>query len=89
MIIVNTCSILRQIIPSHSLANHLEKISHDTINRYLRTESLNFLRNAAQTQDLWQNVKKEIVKNTEVYLIFDDTVIQKKYALYIELVRRQ
>ncbi len=33
-----------------NLANHLEKISHDTINRYLRTESLN-------SQDLWQNVQ--------------------------------
>ncbi|NEQ76689.1 MAG: transposase [Okeania sp. SIO2C9] len=65
-----------------NLANHLENISHDTINRYLRTESLN-------SQDLWENVKKEIVQNTEAYLIFDDTVIKKKYANKIELVRKQ
>ncbi|WP_287300980.1 transposase [Okeania sp. SIO2F5] len=65
-----------------NLANHLEKISHDTINRYLRTESLN-------SQDLWQNVQKKIVQNTAAYLIFDDTVIKKKYANKIELVRRQ
>ncbi|NER05936.1 MAG: hypothetical protein F6K17_26790 [Okeania sp. SIO3C4] len=65
-----------------NLANHLENISHDTINRYLRTESLN-------SQDLWENVKKEIIQNTEAYLIFDDTVIQKKYANKIELVRKQ
>ena len=33
-----------------NLANHLDNISHDTINRYLRTESLN-------SEDLWRNVK--------------------------------
>ena len=37
-----------------NLANHLENISHDTINRYLRTESLN-------SEDLWRNVKEEFV----------------------------
>ena len=65
-----------------NLANHLENISHDTINRYLRTESLN-------SEDLWSNLKEEIVQNTAAYLIFDDTVINKKYANKIELVRRQ
>ncbi|WP_124143257.1 hypothetical protein [Okeania hirsuta] len=72
-----------------NLANHLENISHDTINRYLRIECLSFLQNAAQTQDLWRNVKEEIVQCTEAYLIFDETVINKKYANKIELVRRQ
>ena len=65
-----------------NLANHLENISHDTINRYLRTESLN-------SEDLWRNVKEEFVSNTEAYLIFDDTVINKKYGHNIELARRQ
>ena len=32
----------------------IENISHDTINRYLRTESLN-------SEDLWRNVKEEFV----------------------------
>ncbi|MGB3510494.1 MAG: transposase [Microcoleaceae cyanobacterium] len=73
-----------------NLANHLENISHDTINRYLRIDSLS-------SQDLWRNVKEEIVQCTESYLIFDDTVINKKYANKIDseaplkeaLVRRQ
>ena len=56
-----------------NLANHLENISHDTINRYLRTEFLN-------SEDLWRNVKEEFVSDTEAYLIFDDTVINKKYG---------
>ena len=50
-----------------NLANHLENVSHDTINRYLKTEKID-------DQDLWGNVKDEIVTNTEGYLIFDDTV---------------
>ena len=65
-----------------NLANHLENISHDTINRYLRTESLN-------SEDLWRNVKEEFVSDTEAYLIFDDTVINKKYGYNIEIARRQ
>jgi hypothetical protein len=32
----------------------IENISHDTINRYLRTESLN-------SEDLWRNIKEEFV----------------------------
>ena len=70
-----------------NLANHLENISHDKINRYLRTEFLN-------SEDLWRNVcfaheKEEFVSDTEAYLIFDDTVISKKYGYKIEIARRQ
>ena len=66
-----------------NLANHLENISHDTINRYLRTESLN-------SEDSWRNVcdhmkKKNWFADTAAYLIFDDTVINKKYGHDIEL----
>ena len=62
-----------------NLANHLENISHDTINPYLRKESLN-------SEDLWRNVKEEFVSDTEAYLIFDDTVINKKYGHNIDSV---
>ena len=65
-----------------NLANHLENVSHDTINRYLKIESFD-------SQDLWKNVQEEIVTNTEGYLIFDDTVLKKKHGNKIELVRRQ
>ncbi|NEP74783.1 hypothetical protein [Okeania sp. SIO2G5] len=65
-----------------NFANHLEKISHDTINRYLRIANLNSL-------DLWRNVKEEIVTDKEGYLIFDDTVLNKKFSDKIEIVRRQ
>jgi len=41
------------------------------------------------SQDLWRNVKGEIIPDTTAYLIFDDTVINKKYGLRIELAQRQ
>jgi len=65
-----------------NLADHLENVSHDMINRYLKIENFN-------DQDLWRNVKKEIITNPEGYLIFDDTVLNKKHSNKIELVRRQ
>ncbi|NEQ41999.1 MAG: hypothetical protein F6K40_39815 [Okeania sp. SIO3I5] len=65
-----------------NLANNLENVSHDTINRYLKIENFDH-------QDLWRNVQEEIVTDTESYLIFDDTVINKKHGSKIDLVRRQ
>ena len=82
MYLVNIYLVIIQIIPSHSLANHLENISHDTINRYLKNRNFD-------GQDIWENIKEEIVTNTAGYLIFDDTVINKKHSNKIELVRRQ
>ena len=35
-------------------------------------------------QDLWRNVQQEIVESLEGYLIFDYTVINKKYAQKID-----
>ena len=65
----------------------IENISHDTINRYLRYESLN-------SQEIIETFASQMKKknwfaNTAAYLIFDDTVINKKYGYDIELVRRQ
>ncbi|MGB3514060.1 MAG: hypothetical protein WBA93_33615 [Microcoleaceae cyanobacterium] len=37
-----------------NFANHLEKVSHERINSSLKTETLNFLRTAVQTQDVWR-----------------------------------
>ncbi|NEQ37116.1 MAG: hypothetical protein F6K40_12920 [Okeania sp. SIO3I5] len=71
MIHTNIYSILIQIILSRSLANHLENISHHTINRYLKIENFD-------DQDLWRNFKEEIVTNTKSYLIFDDTVLNSE-----------
>lgn len=65
-----------------NLANHLEGISHDRINRYLRGEKLT-------PRLLWDNVKVSLQPSESGYLLFDDTVLDKRYATSIELTRRQ
>jgi hypothetical protein len=52
------------------------------INRYLRREKLT-------PQLLWENVAPLIASHAEGYLIFDDTVLDKRYGEDIELTRRQ
>lgn len=65
-----------------NLAEHLEQISHDQINRYLKNEKLT-------PRLLWDNVKELIEVNTQAYLVFDDTVLDKRYATEIETSKRQ
>jgi hypothetical protein len=65
-----------------NLAEHLETISHDRINRYLRREKLT-------PRLLWENVKLLIQVQENAYVIFDDTVLDKRYSEDIELARRQ
>lgn len=64
------------------LADHLQQFSHDTINRYLSGEKLT-------PRLLWDNVKSSIQAEAAGYLIFDDTVLDKRFSQTIELVRRQ
>jgi hypothetical protein len=63
------------------LAEHLQQFSHDTINRYLSGEKLT-------PRLLWENVKPLIAPDAAGYLIFDDTVLDKRFSTTIELVRR-
>jgi hypothetical protein len=64
------------------LAEHLQQFSHDTINRYLGGEKLT-------PRLLWDKVKPLMSPDASAYLIFDDTVLDKRYSASIELVRRQ
>lgn len=63
-----------------NLADHQQNFSHDTINRFLQQET---------TSELWLNVQPCIQTNLSAYLIFDDTVLDKRYSYKIEMVRRQ
>ena len=63
------------------LAEHLEGVSHDRIKRYLQGEKLT-------PRLLWENVRVLVEMCEEAYLVFDDTVIDKRYAKQMELVRR-
>lgn len=53
-----------------NLADHLEPVSHDRVNRYLRQEKLT-------PRLLWDNVKHLLLENENAYVIFDDTVLDK------------
>ena len=63
-------------------ADHSEDFSHDMINRYLAGDCI-------PPHLVWENVKPHLVQVEEGYVIFDDTVLDKKHARHIELVRRQ
>jgi Transposase DDE domain len=65
-----------------NLADHLDGISHDRINRYLRGEKLT-------PRLLWDNLKALVQTSEDAYLLFDDTVLDKQYSSAIELTRRQ
>lgn len=63
-------------------ADHVKELSHDRMNRYLRGERL-------RPHRLWDNVKDDIVLTENGYLVFDDTVLDKRYSSKIDGVRRQ
>lgn len=65
-----------------NLAEHLDQISHDTINRYLKSEKLT-------PRILWDNVKDLIEINDNAYLVFDHTVIAQRYAVELSSSKRQ
>lgn len=65
-----------------NLADHFEGISHDRINRYLRGEKLT-------PRLLWDNVKPLLQPSQNACILFDDTVLDKRYSGAIELTRRQ
>ena len=66
-----------------NLANHIEGISHDRINRYLRRgEKLT-------PRLLWENVEPQLERAENAYVLFDDTVLDKRHSASIELSRRQ
>ncbi len=63
-----------------NLANHLDGVSHDRINRYLRGEKLT-------PRLLWENVALLIRPSQNAYILFDDTVLDKRYSASIETAR--
>jgi hypothetical protein len=65
-----------------NLSVHLEGVSHDVVT--------DFLAEARFTpRDLWHLVKGEINLKSDGFLIVDDSVQDKRYSKFIELVKRQ
>lgn len=65
-----------------NLADHLDGVSHDTVSDFLRQERVT-------ARDLWRLVSGLIPDGPEACLIVDDSVQDKRYARFIELVKRQ
>jgi hypothetical protein len=65
-----------------NFADHTEKFSHDTINRYLAGEIIT-------PRLVWENVKGQVEQIGDGYVMFDDTIVDKNFSFKMELVRRQ
>jgi hypothetical protein len=64
------------------LAEHLDGVSHDTVTDYLQSEHL-------PARHLWELVCGLINDSEHAFLIADDSVQDKRYSRFIELVRKQ
>ena len=64
------------------LGDHSEQWSHDQVNRYLKRERIT-------PRLIWENVHSQIEADRYGYVLFDDTVLDKRHSFAIELVRRQ
>ena len=63
-------------------ADHSQRFSHDQINRYLANDSL-------RPRHVWEHVKPHLEQTPDGCLIFDDTVIDKRYAKEMGLAKHQ
>ena len=63
-------------------AAHSHQFSHDVINRYLAGERI-------PPRLVWEHVTPHLVQTEAGYVIFDDTVLDKRHGPHIGLVRRQ
>jgi DDE superfamily endonuclease len=64
------------------LAEHLEDVSHDVVNDFLRQKRF-------MPREVWQLVQGRIDDSKDAFLIVDDSVHDKRYSRFIELVRAQ
>jgi hypothetical protein len=67
---------------STNLADHLDAVSHDTITDYLSNEHLT-------ARGLWELVIGLIQDSSEAFMLVDDSVQDKRYSRFIELVKLQ
>ncbi len=64
------------------LAEHLEDVSHDVVNDFLRQKQF-------MPREVWKLVKDRLEDSKDACLIVDDSVHDKRYSRFIELVRAQ
>ena len=54
-------------------ADHTEAFSHDQINRYLAGDRIT-------PRLVWENVQDHLAPSSEGYILFDDTVLDKRHG---------
>jgi hypothetical protein len=64
------------------LVEHLAEVSHDIVTDYLRSEHLT-------ARSLWELVFGLIQDSPEAFMLVDDSVQDKRYSQFIELVKLQ
>ena len=64
------------------MAEHLDQVSHDVISDYLRSEHLT-------PRSVWELVANLIEDSPGAFLLVDDSVQDKRYSRFIELVKLQ
>jgi DDE superfamily endonuclease len=65
-----------------NFADHVERMSHDAVNRFLRREKMT-------SRLVWDNVRDQITPDEGGCIVFDDTIIDKDFSHKIEMVRHQ
>ena len=65
-----------------NLAEHLDEVSHDVITDYLANER-------HTPRNVWELTSKLIQDSPEAFLLLDDSVQDKRYSRFIELVKLQ
>src|SRR5882724_2310765 len=69
-------------LPCTYLAEHLEDVSHDVVNDFLRQKRF-------MPREVWKLVKDRIEDSKDACLIVEDSVHDKRYCRFMELVRAQ
>jgi hypothetical protein len=65
-----------------NFADHTDQFSHDALTRYLAGDRIT-------PRLVWENVQAQLIATPAAYLVFDDTVLDKRHATTMALVRRQ
>jgi hypothetical protein len=64
------------------MADHVDGLSHDAINRFLRNNKLT-------ARIIWEHVKGDIIPSDHGCLVFDDSILDKGHSHCIEMVKLQ
>ena len=63
-------------------AEHVEGLSHDRVNRLLQQLDV-------QPENLWESIQETLVTSKYGYVVFDDTVLDKRHSFKIACVKNQ